>query len=288
MTCAAAVLAVVLLVIPAAPSWAQGPRFYRDDPLRTEPAPLPVTDVNARSLSEVLEHLKNSLRKTGERHPADGVIVARAVNTLGEVMDGDWYVNRHAARRMTIEELQRGPGNANPPALNAPWQVLVVKTFGVNPGLLVADDKNELYLLRFDPYGYEGLATGAEMVTSRLFYALGYHVPENYIVSFERPQLVANPEGQAVSSSGRPRGLLATDIDVFLRRVPAGAKRAELLRMAARYRDGTTDTVPHGEWRAMGERMGAANQGGRAVDFDPALPRPTVRRGAPHHEAMGH
>ncbi len=146
-----------------------------------------------------------------------------AVNTLGEVMDGDWYVNRHAARRMTIEELQRGPGNANPPALTSPWQVLVVKTFGVNPGMLVADSKKELYLLRFDPYGHEGLATGAEMVTSRLFHALGYHVPENYIVRFARSQLVANPEGQAVSSSGRPRGLLATDIDVFLRRVPAGA-----------------------------------------------------------------
>ncbi len=71
-------------------------------------------------------------------------------------------------------------------------------------------------------------------------------------------------------------------------RVPASGKRAELLRMAARYRDGATDTVPHAEWRAMGERMGANNQGGRAVDFDPALPRPTVRRGAPHHAEMGH
>ena len=111
------------------------------------------------------------------------MIPARAVNTLGDVMDGDWYVNRHATRRMTIEELQRGPGDANPPAAGTPWQVLVVKTFGVNPGMLVADSKSQLYLLRFDPLGYEGLATGAEMVTSRLFYALGYHVPENYILT---------------------------------------------------------------------------------------------------------
>ncbi|HEU4689641.1 MAG TPA: hypothetical protein VFS23_14805 [Vicinamibacterales bacterium] len=261
MKATAGLFSVLLLVTAAAPALAQSPRFYPDDPLRTEPTPLPVTDVNARSLSEVLEHLKNSVRKTGERHPANGVIVSRAVNTLGEVMDGDWYVNRHAARRMTIEELQRGPGNTNPPALTAPWQVLVVKTFGVNPGLLVADSKNQLYLLRFDPYGYEGLATGAEMVTSRLFYALGYHVPENYIVSFARPQLVANPEGQAVSSSGRPRGLLATDIDLFLRRVPVGADQA-YRAVATRLpegrgsllgpfqvwgvrRDDPNDTVPH-------------------------------------------
>ena len=44
-------------------------------------------------------------------------------------------------------------------------------------------------------------------------------MPENYIVRFARSQLVANPEGQAVSSSGRPRGLLATDH----RPVPAAA-----------------------------------------------------------------
>ena len=42
------------------------------------------------------------------------------------------------------------------------------------------------------------------------------------IVKFERGQLVANPEGQAVSSSGRPRALVATDIDLFLRGVPVG------------------------------------------------------------------
>ena len=41
-----------------------------------------------------------------------------------------------------------------PPATGVAWQVLVVKPFGVNPGLLVADAKNDLYVLRFDPPGY--------------------------------------------------------------------------------------------------------------------------------------
>jgi hypothetical protein len=212
-------------------------------------------------LSEVLEQVKNSLRKTGERHPANGVIPARAINTLGDVMDSEWFVNRHGTRRMTTEELQRGPGNANPPTADAPMQVLVVKTFGTNPGLLVADSKGQLYLMRFDPLGYQGLATGAEMVTSRLLYALGYHIPENYIVTFDRAKLVANPEGQAVSSSGRPRGLLATDIDLFLRDVPVGpghTYRAVATRLPegrgallgpfqiwGTRRDDPNDTVPH-------------------------------------------
>jgi hypothetical protein len=256
----ARLLAFVALVACAAPVWAQGPRFYPDDPLRVEPTPLPVADIDARALSEVLELVKNSLRKTGERHPANGVIPARAVNTLGDVMDSEWYVNRHGTRRMTVDELKRGPGNTNAPAPGA-LQVLVAKTFGANPGLLVADAKGQLYLLRFDPLGYEGLATGAEMVTSRLLYALGYHVPENYIVRFDRSQLVANAEGQAVSSSGRPRALVATDIDLFLRRVPAGSGqtyRAVATRLPegrgallgpfqiwGTRRDDPNDTVPH-------------------------------------------
>ena len=261
MTSARLLTFILLAAAMASPVSAQGPRFYPDDPLRIEPTPLPVADLQPRALSETMEQIKNSLRKTGERHPATGVIPARAVNTLGEVMDGEWFVNRHGSRRMTIEELQRGPGNANPPASGAPLQVLVVKTFGLTPGLLVADNKAQMYLMRFDPLDFEGLTTGAEMVTSRLFYALGYHVPENYIVKFERGQLVANPEGQAVSSSGRPRALLATDIDLFLRRVPLGADqkyravatrlpegRGSLLgpfQIWGTRRDDPNDTVPH-------------------------------------------
>ena len=40
---------------PPAGSTAAGPRFYPDDPIRVEPTPLPVPDVKARALSEMLE-----------------------------------------------------------------------------------------------------------------------------------------------------------------------------------------------------------------------------------------
>ena len=202
---------------------ARAPRFYPDDPLMAEPAPLPVANLQHRALSAVLETVNSNLRTDGQRHPPNGVIPADGVNTLGEVMDGDWYVNRHAARRMTLAELQRGGANGVPPAMNAPWQVLIVKPFGVNPGILIADAKNDLYILRFDLQGFEGLATGAQMVTSHFFYALGYHVGENYIVRFDRSRLVAHEQGEAISSAGRRRPLVADDIDRFLRNVPEGA-----------------------------------------------------------------
>ena len=76
--------------------------------------------------------------------------------------------------------------------------------------------------------------------------------------------------------------VLATDS------MPPRRKRAELLRIAAEYRDPERATVPAEEWFAMAANMGSENQGGPAVGFGDALPRATVRRGAPHHEAMGH
>jgi hypothetical protein len=262
-------VAIILLAIARVATQGTAPslRFYPDDPLRSEPTPLPVADLQPRALSDLLERVNNTFKTRGQRHPANGVIPAVGVNSLGEVMDGDWYVNRHGSRRMTQEELQRGAGDANPPDTRTPWRVLVVRAYGVNPGLLIADEKNDLYLLRFDPPGYEGLATGAEMVTSHFLYALGYHVAENYLVRFERSQLVAHPEGQAVSSAGKPRGLLVTDIDALLRRAPsAGGRtyravamrlpdaRGSLLgpfRMWGTRSDDTNDIVPHEHRREL-------------------------------------
>jgi hypothetical protein len=106
--------------------------------------------------------------------------------------------------------------------LTTPLQVLVVKPAGLRPGLLVVDARANSYLLRFDPIGYEELATGAEMVTSRILYAVGYHVGENYIVRFERRQIVASEAGQAVSSAGRTRRLTEMDLDRFLESVAYG------------------------------------------------------------------
>jgi hypothetical protein len=240
---------------------AQQPRFYPDDPLRAEPAPLPVTNVQHRALSELLEMASSILTPHGQLQPEAGVIEAQGVNTLGEVMDGDWYVNRHATSRMSIDDLRRGPGNERPPATGHPWAVFVVKPYGVNPGLLVVDEKRDLYLLRFDPPGHRGMATSAEIVASRFLYALGYHVTENYLVDFARPQLHAFEDGQTVSSAGKWRPLVEGDIDIFLRDVPAGpdgtyravatrvpATRNELLgpfQVWGTRSDDPNDVIPH-------------------------------------------
>ena len=227
----AAALAGCLALTAAA---AAQPRFFPDDPLRQEPRPVPVVDPQPRAFAEILEGLSNSFGRPGERQPERGVILAGGVNTLDEVMDGDWFENRHGLRRLPADALARGAGNARPPAAEGPWEVVVVKPAGLRPGLLIADAKRDLYLLRFDPGGDGELVTGAEMVTARFYHALGYHVGETYLVRVARDRLATTALGQAVSSAGQTRPLVAEDIDNFL-------------RGAARRSDGT--------WRAVALRI---------------------------------
>ena len=62
--------------------------------------------------------------------------------------------------------------------------------------------------------------------------------------------------------------------------VPRDQKRAVILRAAAAFRDDTTEAMTVDGWRRMSLMMGIENQGGPAVGFLPALPRPTMPRGA--------
>ena len=210
-----AALGLILISVMATTLWGQ--KFYPDDPLEAEPPPMATPDPGVRGLSELLEFFSNTFGEPGERHPEIGVIPAGAVNTLGEVMDSSWYTNRHGKRRLSREELVRGTGDGQPPLQDEPWRVLAVKQFGNRPGVLMVDSQQQMYLLRFDPPGNLEMSTGAEMVSSKIFYALGYNTLENYIVYFPRAQMVASEAGEEITSMGDRRDLTEKDIDSFLK-----------------------------------------------------------------------
>ena len=228
------VLLVVAAVLAAPPALAQ--KFYPDDPLTAEPPPYPTFDPQARALSGILELVSNTVGHPGERHPDNGVIESGGVNTMGEVLDGPWFVNRHATRRLMREELMRGVGTDHAPMADGPWRVLSVKPYGVRPGILLADGRDALYLLIFDPPDNLEISTGAQMVSSRIAHAIGYHVAESYIVTFERGKLVVGEGAEIVSSAGNTRALLERDLDGFLHDVaqtPLGRYRAVALYVSA-------------------------------------------------------
>ena len=54
----------------------------------------------------------------------------------------------------------------------------------MTPGFSIKDGHGVGYILKFEPPGFSEMVSGAEVVSTKLFHAAGYHVPENYIVYF--------------------------------------------------------------------------------------------------------
>ena len=252
---ASRLLIVFFLILLRMSAFAE--HFYPDDPLEEEPKPFPVQVPETRQLSGLLD----MVRSPGERQPEHGVIPAGGINTLGEVMNGPWYVNRHASKSLTQEELLRGPGNQSPPSPEGKWEVLIARSYGLRPGILIRDSNERLFVLRFDSPGFLETSTSAQMVASRFFYALGYHVPQCYLVYFRRDKLKAWEEGQDITSYGDVRKLSEENIDNFLGKVAADPNRgyraiaillpAEATKTLGPYQvyglrtDDPNDIVPH-------------------------------------------
>jgi hypothetical protein len=211
-------LIVGLLAVPTS-LVAQAPKFYPDDPLTSEPPPYPTYAPEARALSESLELVGNTVGRPGERHPTSGVIPAGGVNTLGEVLDGPWFVNRHAMQPLSRDALIRGPRTGQAPMEEGTWQVLTVKPYGFRPGILVGDGRRQRFLLLFDTPDSPEVSTAAQVVSSHILHAIGYHVPESYIVNFPREKLVIAEGAEIISSAGNKRELTDEDVDAFLGRV---------------------------------------------------------------------
>jgi len=251
------VVLVAAVALVATPAEAQ--KFFLDDPMWKEPPPIDTVQPQMVVLSGTLEWFTNQFMRPGERQPDDGVIPAQNVNTLGEVPDSPWFTNRHGRDRMTLDELVAGPGGDLPPATDQPWRVLTVKAYGDRTGILVADSRDVLYLLRFDPKDHIELMTGANMVSPLIYYAAGYNVLESYLVYIDREQLVVHSGAEQVTSFGELRDLEAEDIDDFLklvardrergyRAVATRVPRRELIGNTQFYgtrSDDPNDIVPH-------------------------------------------
>ncbi len=101
-----------------------------------------------------------------------------------------------------------------------PWMVLSGKNEGITPGLSIKDAEGRRYLLKFDPMSNPEMASAADVIGCKFFYALGYNVPENYIVQFKRSQLTTGADAQIRDATGRERAMQEYDIDDVLQKVP--------------------------------------------------------------------
>lgn len=186
-------------------------------------------------------------------------------DVFGNVANSSWFINRHGSERLTREDLKRGPNLINGPELKGPWVITRAKTEGVTPGFFFKDANGETFVLKFDPAMHPELATGAEMVSTKLFHAFGYHVPENYLVTFD-PAILTIKEGlEYKDARGKKHAFTSELLEEVLTKValrPDGKIRAIASRLLpgkpigpfsyeGRRKDDPNDLIPHEHRREL-------------------------------------
>jgi hypothetical protein len=126
------------------------------------------------------------------------------VTRFDDVVNSAWFVHRIDRRPMTPEEVARGPTTTGPDTSRT-LTVVSGKQAGISPGFTVRDADGQTYLFKFDPKGNLHLASAADVISSRLFYAAGYYTPEDYIAVFDSARLELDPEAEVTTETGKRR-----------------------------------------------------------------------------------
>lgn len=206
------------------------------------------------------------------------------VNAYDEVADSSWFTNR----------LGQGfkPAKGKGPEIRGPWTILAAKGEGITPGLIIRDPHGDRYLLKFDPPGHHELASGAEMISTKIFHDAGFNVPDNFLVEF-KPELLQLDSKAHLTELGKKRPLTSDDLQHLLARVPR-QKEGTLRALASKFIEGEmlgpfpfrgrrygdkNDVIPHEHRRELrGYRVFAAwlnhNDSREANSLDTFIPHP--------------
>lgn len=175
------------------------------------------------------------------------------VNAFGQVPDSTWFENRINRGKVTVERIRRGPDPARAPA-PGPLVVISGKLQGVSPGFVVRDTAGVVWFVKFDSPGYPNLATGAEIIGTRLMWAAGYHVPDNYLVDLDLDRLRLDPEAKTRDEYNRTVPLSSSALEqllIQLNPTESGRLRAMFSR--------SVSGEPVGPFRFRGTRPGDPN-----------------------------
>jgi hypothetical protein len=217
-------LVVALAVAATVLTTASSRKFYPDDPITRVDDSQDASAVQAREIDLVYDTLENSFYWPGDHTPD---VRAQNLNTIDEVPDSSWFTNRVGARPLSVDDLLKGPNTGSGPA-PGPWTVIRAKNDGVMPGFTVRDTIGQVWFLKFDPPGHPAMATGTEAMVAKLFWALGYHVPEVYLGTLRPSELVIDDDARITTPSGRRRAFRHGDVQALLRkahRQPDGTYR---------------------------------------------------------------
>ncbi|HXG54212.1 MAG TPA: hypothetical protein VNJ03_02435 [Vicinamibacterales bacterium] len=214
----------------------QTPRFLSDDPVRRDDdSAISVGELKEFELSENFDFLENTFGSPGDRTPLRAV----NINTLDDVPDSSWFTNRIGAKEMPLDEIRRGPSKFE--RLDATeWTIVRGKgPGGFHPGFRASHpgDPKQVYQLEVDPRAYPQLATGAELIGTLIYHALGYNVVDVYPVRVDPAKIRIDKKATIRDASGT-RGYRADDLDTVLR-YAARDSAGRVYFSATRYEEGT-------------------------------------------------
>ncbi|MFW6083775.1 MAG: hypothetical protein ACODAA_01010 [Gemmatimonadota bacterium] len=115
------------------------------------------------------------------------------VDRFDDVVNSAWFEHRNGRDRMSPRDVRVGPTSTDGPA-DGPLTIVAAKVEGISPGYTVRDIRGDRYVLKFDPKGYPYLSSAAGVISNRLLYAAGYHVPEDYLFRFHPDRLRVDPD----------------------------------------------------------------------------------------------
>lgn len=179
------------------------------------------------------------------------------VNTFDLVPDSSWFTNRAGSRPLTAEEIARGPNSGSGPK---PGKLTVLrgKNIGATPGFWVRDEAGDTYILKFDPPGNPEMASGAEVIATRFFWAVGYNVPENFIFRFRREWLEIGEGATFTNDQNKKEQMTEAHLELILSKVAGsgGSYRALASKLikgsplggftfSGRRKDDPNDIIPH-------------------------------------------
>ena len=239
-------VAAALILAAGSAVWSAAPHFYPDDPIWSDDDRAfdaskvgPIEDTNG------YDFVVNTFTSPGERRD----VRALNVNTVVEVPDSSWFTNRIGRRDLTPGDVARGPDRVDRVSLDG-WVVSGGKSTGVQPGFRMTDSAGQLYQIEFDPPSNPELASGAEIIGTALYHAIGYNTVDVYLAEIDRSLLVISQRATLRDPlNGKRRRLKKSDLDeVFERAARRPGDRYRVL--VSRFAPGK----PLGNFRYYGTR----------------------------------
>jgi hypothetical protein len=217
--------------------------FYADDPIWRDADDRSIPRVASFDLSKSYEFVNETFGESAQsRGPALNV------NTLGEVPDSSWFVNRLGRDDMTVDQIVNGPNQVDGPAPGI-WHVTGRPDSGITPKFTIKDARGDTYLIKLDPANFPELPSSVEIISTKIFHAIGYHVPEDFIVTFDVADLDVAPGAKIRTSSGGKQPISMGDVRKWLEQTPR-TRDGKIRALASRYVPGRVV----GQFRFTGTR----------------------------------